>query len=162
MVLDLILWRRTVINYRTIYGTVIELSYCYETNFVKTRNYKIERYNKSQGLYVDKNFRVTKLYVEVSSLRVLPKYIQEFWNFCKQYDCINVIRMMEKISEVAIRSSYFIYTRRKKRWENPEILKFYWTLDDVLGMVGHSLTTVERIIPTFTCDTLRNYYFTCE
>ena len=78
MVLDLILWRRTVINYRTIYGTVIELSYCYETNFVKTRNYKIERYNKSQGLYVDKNFRVTKLYVEVSSLRVLPKYIQEF------------------------------------------------------------------------------------
>ena len=32
---------------------------------------------------------------------------------------------MEKISEVAIRSSYFIYIRRKKRWGNPEILKFY-------------------------------------
>ena len=46
------------------------------------------------------------------------------------------MRMMEKLSEVAIRSSYFIYTRRNKRWVNPESLKF--------------------------CNTLCNYYFTCE
>ena len=42
-----------------------------------------------------------------------------------QYDCLNVMRMMEKLSEVAIRSSYFVDTRRNKGWENPEILKFY-------------------------------------
>ena len=47
--------------------TVIELSCCYETNFVTTRNYKIEHYNKLQDLGVDKNFRVTKLHVEISS-----------------------------------------------------------------------------------------------
>ena len=35
------------------------------------------------------------------------------------------MRMMKKLSEVAIRSSYFIYTRRNKEVENPEILKFY-------------------------------------
>ena len=105
--------------------TVIELSCCYETNFLKTRDYKIGRYNKLPDLCVDKNFRVTKLYVEISSLGVLPKYTQEFRNFCKNYDCINVMRMMEKLSEVAIRSSYFIYARRNKGWENPEILKFY-------------------------------------
>ena len=57
--------------------------------------------------------RVTKLYIEISSLGVLPKSIQEFRNFCKQYDCINVTRMM-KLSGVAIRSSYLIYTRRNK------------------------------------------------
>ena len=34
-------------------------------------------------------------------------------------------------------------------------------LDDVLGMVGHRFTTVERNIPAFTCNTLCNYYFTC-
>ena len=50
--------------------------------------------------------------VEVSFLGFLPKNIQEFRNFCKQYDCINVMRMMEKLYEVAARSSYFIYTRR--------------------------------------------------
>ena len=103
---------------------VIELSCCCEKNFVKTRNYKVERYSKLQGLYINKNFRVTKFYVEVSSLAFLPKNIQEFRNFCKQYDSINVIRMMEKLSEVTI-SSYFIYTRIDKGWENLEILKFY-------------------------------------
>ena len=35
------------------------------------------------------------------------------------------------------------------------------TFDDVLGMVGHSFTTVERNIPTFTCKILCNYYFIC-
>ena len=105
--------------------TVIELSCCYETNFMKTRNYKIERYSKLWNLYVDKNFIVTKLYIEVSSLGVSPRNIQEFRNFCKQYDCIYVTRMIEKLSEVAIRSFYFIY-KRNKRWENSEILKFYW------------------------------------
>ena len=93
--------------------TVIELSCCYETNFVKTRNYKMKSYSELQDLYIDVNFRVTELYV-VSSLGVLPKNIQEFRNFCKQYDCRNVMRMMEKLSEVTIRRSYFIYTRKNK------------------------------------------------
>ena len=88
---------------------------------MKTRNYKVERYSKSQDLCVDKNFRVAKLYVEVSSLGFLPKNIQEFRNFCKQYDCINVMRMMEMLSEVAIRSSYFIYVRKIR---DGKILKF--------------------------------------
>ena len=105
--------------------TVIELSCCYKTNFENTRNSKIECYSKLQYLCVDKNFRVNKLYAEISSLGVLPKNIKEFRNFCKQYDCINVLRMMENLSEVAIRSFYFIYTRRNKGWENPETFRFY-------------------------------------
>ena len=91
---------------------------------MKNRNYKIKRHSKLQDLCVDKNFRVTKLYVEVFSFGVFRKNIQEFRNFSKQYDCINVMRMMEKLSEVAT-SSYFIYTRKKRGWENPEILRFY-------------------------------------
>ena len=107
--------------------TVIELSRCYETNFVKTRNYKVECYRKLQDLCVDKKFRVTILYVKVSSLGVLLKNIQEFRNSCKRYDCTNVMGMMScyKLSGVAIRNYYFIYTRRNKRLESPEILKNY-------------------------------------
>ena len=98
--------------------------YNYETNFVKTYNYKIEHYSKLQDLCLDTNFSITKVYVEVSSVGVSSKNIQEFRNFCKQYDCINVIRMTKKLSEVAIRSSYYICTRRNKGREDPEILKF--------------------------------------
>ena len=65
--------------------TVIELSCCYKTNFVKTGNYKIERYNKLQDLGVDKKFRVTKLYVEVSSLEVLLKNVQKFRRLHMKY-----------------------------------------------------------------------------
>ena len=64
--------------------TVIELSCCYETNFVKNRNYKIERY-KLQDLDVDKKFRVTKLHVEVFSLEVLLKNAQKFRRLHIQY-----------------------------------------------------------------------------
>ena len=93
---------------------------------MKARNYKIGRYSKLQDLCVEKKVRVTKLCVKVSFLGVFPNNIEEFRNFWKQYNCINVVIMMEKLSEVAIRSSYFNCTRRNKKWEYPEILKFYW------------------------------------
>ena len=92
--------------------TVIELSHCYKTNFVKTRNYKIILNYKICDKNRIKTSKVTKLYVEVSSLGFLPKNMKEFRNLCKQYDYIHVMKMMEKLSEVAIRSCYFIYTRR--------------------------------------------------
>ena len=80
--------------------TVIELSCCYETNFVKTCNYKVKRYSKLQDLCVDKNIRVTELYVEVFSLGFLPKTSKNL-----EISASNVMRMMEKLSEVAL-SSY--------------------------------------------------------
>ena len=36
------------------------------------------------------------------------------------------MRMMEKLSEIAVRSCYIIYTRRNKGWEDPEILNFFY------------------------------------
>ena len=46
------------------------------------------------------------------------------------------MRMMEKLSEVAVRRSYINYTKRNKGWQNPEFFFFFVTLEDVLGMVG--------------------------
>ena len=79
---------------------------------MKTRYY-VERYSKLQDLCVDKKFSVTKLYVEVSTLGVLLKNIQNFRNLCKQYDSKYVMRMVKKLSEVAMKN-FFIYTRRNK------------------------------------------------
>ena len=69
--------------------------------------------------------------------------------------------MIKKLSEVAIRSS-FIYTRRNKRWENLKCKILWITLDDVLGTVGHSFTTVERNMSFFICNILCKYHFICE
>ena len=105
---------------------VIELTSCYETNFTKSRDYKIKRYSKLTDNLNDKNLNLRKMFIEVSSLGFLPKEIREFRNFCKQFDCINITRMLNKISEVTLRCSYFIYNKRNSiEWENPELLKFY-------------------------------------
>ena len=105
---------------------VIELSCCYESNFVNTREYKVKRYHDLKKFRVNKNFTINTMFVEVSTLGFLPKNIREFKEFCNQFDCLNVTRLMNKMMEVAIRCSYFIYTRRNNYdWEHPEILKFY-------------------------------------
>ena len=89
----------------------IELTCCFETNLINSRNYKIDRYcNLEEDCNL--NVKVKKLYVEVSSLGFLSKNIKELKTFCRQNAEINVKRMLQKISEVAIRSAYLIYTKR--------------------------------------------------
>ena len=68
---------------------------------------------------------------------------------------------MKKLSAVAIRSSYLIYTRKNKEWGNPESL-FIDKSWHFLRMVGHSFTTVERYIPTLPCNVLWKCYFICQ
>ena len=102
----------------------IELTCCFETNLINSRNYKIDRYcNLEEDCNL--NVKVKKLYVEVSSLGFLSKNIKELKTLCRQNADINVNRMLQKISEVAIRSTYLIYTKRNSEWTNPDILKFY-------------------------------------
>ena len=104
--------------------TTIELTCCFETNLINSRNYKIDRYrNLEQDCNV--NVKMKKLYVEVSSLGFLSKNINELKTLCKENPNINIKRMLNKLSEVAIRSSYFIYTKRNSDWPHPDILKFY-------------------------------------
>ena len=96
----------------------------FETNLINSRNYKIDRYcNLEEDCNL--NVKVKKLYVEVSSLGFLSKNIKELKTLCRQNADINVNRMLQKISEVAIRSTYLIYTKRNSEWTNPDILKFY-------------------------------------
>ena len=102
----------------------IELTCCFETNLINSRNYKIDRYcNLEEDCNL--NVKVKKLYVEVSSLGFLSKNIKELKTLRRQNADINVNRMLQKISEVAIRSTYLIYTKRNSKWTNLDTLKFY-------------------------------------
>ena len=89
----------------------IEPTCCFETNLISTRNYKIDRYcNLEEDCNL--NVKVKKLYVKVSSLGFLSENIKELKTLCRQNAGISVKRMLQKISEVAIRSAYLIYTKR--------------------------------------------------
>ena len=99
------------------------MTFPFETYLINSRNHKIDRYcNLEEDCNL--NVKVKKLYVEVSSLGFLSKNIKELKTLCRQNADINVNRMLQKISEVAIRSTYLIYTKRNSEWTNPDILKF--------------------------------------
>ena len=93
--------------------TVIELTCPYETNTTKSREYKETRYKeiKSELLTPPSNFQL--IFLEVTSLGFVTKNIKTFRNFLKSIN-INERYLIEKLQEVAIRCSYFIYCRRKK------------------------------------------------
>ena len=89
--------------------TTIELTCCFETNLVKNLKSRLN---------------LNKLYIEVTSLGLTPKTNKYFDRFLKS-NGINPYRMNRKICEVALRSSYYIYTQRNYNWKEIEILKFY-------------------------------------
>ena len=101
----------------------IELTICFETNFTKSRNYKINRY-KNLANDVIGNYVVKKLFLEISSLGFYTNDAKPFIKFCKKLKVNNVERMLKKCSEVAIRASFFLNIRKNKEWPQPSLLSF--------------------------------------
>lgn len=104
---------------------IIELTCCFETNLRKSNDYKVNRYRDIDQKLRIRSLKITKFYIEVTSLGFVPKSIDSFEKFMKKND-VNIIRMKKKIMEVALRCSYFIYTQRNTHsWNNIDILKYY-------------------------------------
>ena len=68
--------------------------------------------------------KLTKFYVEVTSMGFVPKENDLFYKFLNKHD-INTERLISKVGETALRCSYYLYTQRNKAWDEKEILKFY-------------------------------------
>ena len=102
---------------------IFELTVCFETNTLKSRNYKINRYKDIEKDAVAPLYVAEKYFIEITSIGFITKSIQPFQRFCKLYK-INTERMMKKASETAIRASFYIFNRRNKEWTNPELLNF--------------------------------------
>ena len=102
----------------------IELTCCFETNFEKSKIYKINQYKNLQENCM-LPVKVRKIFVEISSLGFMSKNIKAFKTFIEGHNAINTKRMLNKMSEVAMRATYYIYTKRNSDWPNTEILKFY-------------------------------------
>ena len=102
----------------------IELTCCFETNFAKSRAYKENRYSNLENDFKLEKRKFKKIFVEVSSLGFQPKQIREFKKLISQNKNINISRMLQKMSEVALRATFYIFTQRGNKWSNPELLNF--------------------------------------
>ena len=68
--------------------------------------------------------KLSKIYIEVTALGFLPRAINKL-NILLQKNDINFQRMNRKMSETALRCSYYLYTQRNNKWKDEEILRFY-------------------------------------
>ena len=100
-----------VINNDIFYA--IELTVCFETNFQKSRKYKMNRYKNLSNEVVG-NYIVKKLFIEISTLGFYTSDMKPYIKFYKVLKINSTDRMLRKSSEVAIRASFFLNIRKNK------------------------------------------------
>ena len=100
-----------VINNDIFYA--IELIVCFETNFQKSRKYKMNRYKNLSNEVVG-NYIVKKLFIEISTLGFYTNDMKPFIKFCKDLKINNQDWLLRTCSEVAIRASFFLNIRKNK------------------------------------------------
>ena len=92
----------------------IELTVFFETNFQKSRKYKINKYKNLANEFVG-NYNVKKLFMEISTLGFYTNDMKPFIKFCKDLKINNTL---------AIRASFFLNICKSKEWPCPKLLTF--------------------------------------
>ena len=104
--------------------TVIELTVPYETNNQKLCCYKKQRCKYLSDDLITPCGQLKVIFIEITCLGFRPRECKDFFSFLKASNA-NVERTMRKCSEVALRSTFYIYCRRNTEWTHPKLLKFF-------------------------------------
>ena len=81
---------------------IIELTVCFETNLIKSRDYKVNRYTYLEDNIKDTGREVELILVEISSLGFYTDEIKPFKQFIKHLK-LNPIQILEKCTQLWIR-----------------------------------------------------------
>ena len=84
----------------------IELTVCFETNFSKSRNYRLNRYKNLSNEVVG-NYPTKKMFLEISSLGFYANDTKPFIKPLKELKIHNTERMLRKCSELATKTSFY-------------------------------------------------------
>ena len=103
---------------------VIELTVPYETNCEKAKRRKKERYRHLRSELITPCHAFTVITLEVTTLGFVSKDIDNFRRLLRTLE-MNDERIIKKCMEVSLRATFYIYCRRNKPWNNPDLLNFY-------------------------------------
>ena len=103
--------------------TIIELTCPFESNFNKSREYKVRRYNNLRNTLITPRAQFNLILLEISTLGFAGKTIKTFRKFLKELK-LDDEKIINKFQEVAVRTSYFIYCRRRKDWTDLELMSY--------------------------------------
>ena len=104
---------------------VIELTICFETNTEKSRSYKQGRYKQLRDNLTIQCESFEVIFLEFTTLGFISSLANAPFRKLLQELEINYDRTVYKCMETAIRASYFIFCRRNKIWNEPQLLNFY-------------------------------------
>ena len=80
---------------------IIELTVCFETNLISSREYKVNWYAQLKETCIEKNREVELIFIEISSLGFYTEHISVFKRFPKDLN-LNSSRIFEKYIETCI------------------------------------------------------------
>ena len=110
--------------------TITELTCPFETNFDKSHEFKARRYNNLRNALSTPQAWcscIALIFLEISSLDFAGKMVKTFSKFLKELklDDERIIDKYQEDQEVAVRTSYYIYYRRRKDWTDSELVYIY-------------------------------------
>ena len=105
---------------------ILELTVGYETNLDVNVNRKREKYSNLIHSLSSAYSSIMFVNLSISSLGIFGLSCSSFIDMCNALDISeNHLRfMISKVSNLTIRTTYYIFCRRNKSWNNPELLKF--------------------------------------
>ena len=103
--------------------TSIELTCPFATNFNNSHEFKARRYNNLRSALITPRVQFTLILLEFYSLSFSGKMIKTFSKFFKELK-LDDEKIINNCQEVAIRTSYYIYCRRRKEWTDPELVSY--------------------------------------
>ena len=105
---------------------ILELTVGYETNLDVNANRKREKYSNLIHSRSSAYSSIMFVNLSISSLGIFGLSCSSFIEMCNALDISedHLRFMISKLSNLTIRTTYYIFCRRNKSWNNPELIQF--------------------------------------
>ena len=100
---------------------VFELTVCFETNLIKSNEYKTKKYDDLCREVINKQVKLELFFIEISCVGFTSSNLKPFSNLIKSWG-ISVNQLVSKSTEVACKATYYIFNRRGKSWNVNDML----------------------------------------
>ena len=106
---------------------ILELTVGFETNLLTNASRKTRKYEDLIRLQQNQFDIVKFISLSISTLGVLSNQSSDFLNMFKEtgFDKKHIKYIIKTLTDIAIRTTYYVFCKRGKDWNNPELLFTY-------------------------------------
>ena len=103
---------------------ILELTVGFETNLLTNASRKTRKYEDLIRLQQNQFDCVKFISLSISTLGVFSNQSSDFLNMLKEtgFDEKHIKYVIKTLTDIAIRTTYYVFCKRGKDWNNPELL----------------------------------------